>query len=136
MLPSVAKQIVERVKKGNGLQSQATFGPYVSVHEKGLKQTDFDKFPASVLQGIFKQKEGIDNVTVFDAQNGTYVVVVNKVEIPDMTKDLAGFDKATESLLETNASELTTNVIASFADKFGVKINEKEIKKVFVVDSE
>ncbi|MBQ7412918.1 MAG: peptidyl-prolyl cis-trans isomerase [Alphaproteobacteria bacterium] len=136
MLPSVVEQIVERAKKGNGLLSQATFGPYVSVHEKELKQTDLDKFPASVLQGIFKQKEGSANITTFEAQNGTYIVIINKVKIPDMTKDRAGFDKARESLLGVNASELTANVIASYADKFGVKINEKEIKKAFDIDSE
>ena len=135
MLPSVVEKIVERVHKGNGLQSQAAFAPYDSSREKDLKPTDLDKFPVSVLQEVFKQKEGINNLKTIETPKGTYIIVVNKIMAPDMTKDPTGFDETKQSIRETIASELTANVVAAYAHQFGVKINDNEIKKAFVIDS-
>ena len=61
-LPKTVDTIIERVRSGNSLQSQGTFSKFNLIQDNALTRASVEKLPLNVIEAVFKQKKGKDEV--------------------------------------------------------------------------
>ena len=132
-LPKTVDTIIERVRSGNSLQSQGTFSKFNLIQDNALTRASVEKLPLNVIEAVFKQKKGKDEVLQTTTDKGIMITIVNDVYYPDSSKDKEGFNSVKEMVKDLTANELVTALIASYADELGVVVNENAIKQAFSI---
>lgn len=132
-LQDTVDTIVERVQKGNSLQTQGTFSKFKLIQDNALTRASVEKLPLNVIEAVFKQKTGNSEITQTPTDKGVMITIVNAVHHPDSSEDKEGFKQTKDDLKDLIANELVNAVIGSYASDMGVEVNEKAIQQAFSI---
>ena len=135
-LQSVVDNLLNRIEKGADIRTVSVSTGYSLIQLKALKRIDVNNLPLSVVQTIFEQKVGPENVETVSTENGVYITVLNQVNSPVSRNDKDGLKNVQEAVKMLSAEELTENMLAGFATDLGVIINRNAIDKAFAVYTE
>ena len=127
----VVESILKRVQAGNSLQAQGVFGHFKVQNAKGVTRVKFNSLPRDVVNSVFQQKSGTKNAALWPTQGGFVVAVVKKIQSADPGEDKVGLGAMAQNIKILTGDTMTQSVLASYANQFGVKVNEKEITQAF-----
>lgn len=127
----VVESILKRVQAGNSLQTQGVFGHFKVQNAKGVTRAKFNSLPRDVVNSVFQQKSGTKNAALWPTQGGFVVAVVKKIQYADPGEDKVGLGAMAQNIKILTGDTMTQSVLASYANQFGVKVNEKEITQAF-----
>ena len=127
----VVESILKRVQAGNSLQAQGVFGHFKVQNAKGVTRVKFNSLPRDVVNAVFQQKSGTKNAALWPTQGGFVVAVVKKIQSADPGEDKVGLGAMAQNIKILTGDTMTQSVLASYANQFGVKVNEKEITQAF-----
>ena len=125
-LPELAKEATEQMKKGS---IPARLGQ-VLVIKNASRKTPKD-IPATAINSVFLQPVGYNAALATTLPNGAFISVVKKVYTPQF--DPKEIPAQMEQLSADNANLLQQGIVATYAEKLGVKINMDAIKRAFLV---
>ena len=125
-VPEIIEKAIAEIKSGS---IPAKWGRLMVVRNASL--TDPKELPAESVPTIFTQEVGYENAASTTLPNGVFISVVKKVRTP-LIKANALPDQM-EQLSANNAQLLYDGVVASYADKLGIRINTEAIQKAFAV---
>ena len=125
------EKILKRVQAGNSLQAQGVFGHFKVQNAKGVTRVKFNSLPRDVVNSVFQQKSGTKNAALWPTQGGFVVAVVKKIQSADPGEDKVGLGAMAQNIKILTGDTMTQSVLASYANQFGVKVNEKEITQAF-----
>ena len=127
----VVESILKRVQAGNSLQAQGVFGHFKVQNAKGVTRVKFNSLPRDVVNSVFQQKSGTKNAALWPTQGGFVVAVVKKIQSADPGEDKVGLGAMAQNIKILTGDTMTQSVLASYANQFGVKVNEREITQAF-----
>lgn len=120
-LPQIVQKTIEQIKK------TSNWGNLVPVHEV-IEQTQSDKIPSELLSAIYAQKIGYKNAESYNVQDGSWLIVVNRV-IQD-NKSLS--DKEKDEARRLYTQELMNAVQQTYMKNLNVQLNESSVNKFFL----
>ncbi len=92
-----------------------------------IEQTKSKNIPMDLISTIFNQSVGVKNAKSYPTNNGTWIIVVNKI-IPNSEKISKSEKMNALALYTQDLFEITQQ---AYAKNFDVKVNEKTINKFF-----
>lgn len=131
----IAEQILERTQKGSSLSAQGVFGNFKIIQAKNIDRNNLQDLPAEATDDVFMQKTGEKNAAMIPVADGILIAVTDRVTYPELNQDSAEYQQVKASLKDSIGNELVSDIVSSYADTFGVSVNEGEIKKAFSVYS-
>lgn len=132
-LEKVVGDILDRAYKGTSLQAQGVFGNFKSFTEKDVTRSTVAKMPPEAIGVAFAQDIGNKNAVSTPTRTGYFISTVESITPADPSKDSFGLNVTKQNLKSQTGEGLANEVIASYADEFGVKVNSVEIDKAFSV---
>ena len=132
-LEKVVGDILDRAHKGTSLQAQGVFGNFKSFTEKDVTRSTVAKMPPEAIAVAFAQDIGNKNAVSTPTRTGYFISTVESITPADPSKDSFGLNVTKQNLKSQTGEGLANEVIASYADEFGVKVNSIEIDKAFSV---
>ncbi len=132
-LESVVSNIMDRARNGVGLQAQGVFGNFKSFTEKNVTRSTVEKMPPEAIAPAFLQKEGNKNIISTPTRAGIFISTIENITPADPSKDSLGLNVTKQNLKNQTGEGMANEVMASYADEFGVKVNTIEIEKAFSV---
>ena len=107
----------------------ARLGHLMIIKQASLQQPK--ELPTQSLTTVFTQGVGYENAAVTNLADGALITVVKKTYSPLMKAD--ALPEQLERLSADNAQLLYDGIVASYADKLNIKVNDTAIKKAFSV---
>lgn len=132
-LETVAKNILDRAQKGTSLQAQGVFGNFKSFTENNVTRSTVAKMPPEAIAAAFMQETGNKNTISTPTRTGIFISTVENITPADPSKDSFGLNVTKQNLKSQTGEGMANEVMASYADEFGVKVNTVEIEKAFSV---
>lgn len=134
-LEKTADQILDRIHKGESLSAQGVFGNFEIIQVNNISREDFDRLPQEAVSDVFMQKTGIENAIMIPVSKGILIAVTNRVSYPDLKEGGDAYRQVEASLKDAIGTELMGDIVSSYADTFGVSVNEAEVRKIFSIYS-
>lgn len=123
-LPDLTEQALTQMKAGN---IPAKLGQAIVIHKLTFQGNS--QLPAAALPNIFMQSVGYDNAQVVPLENGNLISVVKGIKQPVMN---ASAEPEQQELLAADiAASVYDAIVASYAEKLGVKVQKDVIQKAF-----
>ena len=126
LLPDLVKKATEQMQKGS---IPAHLGQVIVATDISLQEPQ--NIPSAALGTIFTQATGYQVATAIPLTDGALISVVKRIKTP--TLDEKELPIQMEQLSGENAEALYGGVIASYADKLGVSVNQEAIQKAFSI---
>lgn len=129
----VAKIILDNVKSKKQELGKTPFGTFDVMQTKEVMRNNPKELPAEIIEVIFNQKTGIENAAIIPTRNGNLVAVIDRISYPNIAENNETKDTERANLQAQIGDDLTTNIMADYANQVGVKINNDVIKKAFSI---
>lgn len=131
LLQETADTILDRTQKGNGLQAQGAFKNFEVVQKNDITREKADDLPSAVVTSVFTQSVGAKNAIATPISNGIAISVVSDIKKANPKKDEFGVNIVKQNLKKRTGEGIANEVMGSYAEDFGVTVNEKEIMDAF-----
>ena len=132
-LQPLADTIMERIKAGSSFSAQAKFNNFELIQDSNLTRSKVSNLPLPVVQAIFKQSQGVDNLIQIPTEKGIYITQVNYVSHPDPMKDKTASQEIEENMQALIGAELISDLVSAYAADMGISVDEAEINRAFSV---
>jgi len=124
-------KILKRVQTGHSLKTQGVFGNFKVQNAVGLTRSKSNPLPRDVVDFVFRQTVGAENAAVWPTQGGFVIAVVKQIHVANPDRDSVGLGAMAQNMQVLTGDTMAQSVVAGYAEKLGVKVNEKEIAQAF-----
>jgi len=129
-LQETAESVLKQAQTGAGLQTQGLFKNFKTIRQNDITRSTAD-LPQNVIATVFAQKAGHKNATMTSTPDAIVISMVDTITKADPKKDDFGLGIVKQELKTKTGEGMINELMGSYADAFGVTVNEKEIDEAF-----
>ena len=126
---NIVKSFTEQIQKGKSVKDlvHTEQGDFELIEEDALLRSDVNILPQQVVNMVFSQELGLNNVQSVPVNNSIVLTVVNSIQ---KTTDTPITNELIEQTKASTAVELNTNLFQAYLTRIGIKVDQNQMQNL------